>query len=177
MTPAMIFVRVDCGKTFSVGKGRHARHVERALRAAGWRARDCFEMRIQPEVIVGIYFTETQQAIGGHLDGRSDLFTVGLIFYEPLTGKVPYKADTAVASLLKRNQERALPVSGLDPSIPKIVSDIVSKCLERDLNSRYQSAQEILADLDAWRGNRPVAASVTMSAPVTPAPVPKRALP
>jgi serine/threonine protein kinase len=103
---------------------------------------------------------------------------VGLIFYELLTGEVAYKADTAVASLLKRNQERALPVSELDPSIPKVVSDIVSKCLERDLNSRYQSAQEILADLDAWRGNRPVAASVTMSAPaVTPAPVPKRALP
>jgi len=80
-----------------------------------------------------------------------------------LTGKVPYKADTAVASLLKRNQERALPVSELDPSIPKVLSDIVSKCLERDLNSRYQSAQEILADLDAWRGNRPVAASVAMS--------------
>jgi eukaryotic-like serine/threonine-protein kinase len=121
-------------------------------------------------------YMSPEQAIGGHLDGRSDLFTVGLIFYELLTGKVPYKADTAVASLLKRNQERALPVSELDPSIPKVLSDIVSKCLERDLDSRYQSAQEILADLDAWRGNRPVAASVAMSAAaLAAAPAPQRA--
>src|SRR6266850_1323717 len=122
-------------------------------------------------------YMSPEQAIGGHLDGRSDLFTVGLIFYELLTGKVPYKADTAVASLLKRNQERALPVSELDPSIPKVLSDIVSKCLERDLNLRYQSAQEIQADLDAWRGNRPVAASVAMSrAALAAAPAPQRAL-
>jgi eukaryotic-like serine/threonine-protein kinase len=112
-----------------------------------------------------IEYMSPEQALGKNLDGRSDLFTVGLIFYELLTCKMPFKADTAMASLLKRNQERALPAAELDASIPKGLSDIVSKCLERDLSLRYQSAQEILADLDAWQGKRPISASVVMSAP------------
>src|SRR6266852_10003726 len=119
-----------------------------------------------------IEYMSPEQAIGKHLDARSDLFSVGLIFYELLTGKIPYKADTAMASLLKRNQERALPAAEIDASVPKGLSDIVSKCLERDLDLRYQSAQEILADLDAWQGKRPLLASV-----VAAAPLPNRALP
>lgn len=104
-------------------------------------------------------YMSPEQALGKQLDARSDLFTVGLIFYELLTCKMPFKADTAVASLLKRNQERAQPATELDASIPKELSDIVSKCMERDLNLRYQTAQEILADLDAWEGHRPISAS------------------
>ena len=109
-----------------------------------------------------IEYMSPEQAMGKQLDARSDLFTVGLIFYELLTCKMPFKADTAMASLLKRNQERALPAAEIDASIPKGLSDIVSKCLERDLNLRYQSAEEILADLDAWQGKRPIAASIAM---------------
>jgi serine/threonine protein kinase/lipopolysaccharide biosynthesis regulator YciM len=119
-----------------------------------------------------IEYMSPEQAMGKHLDGRSDLFAVGLIFYELLTCKVPYKADTAMASLLKRNQERALPAAELDATIPKGLSDIVSKCLERDLNLRYQTAQEILTDLDAWQGKRPISASL-----VIPGQIPKREVP
>jgi tetratricopeptide (TPR) repeat protein len=119
-----------------------------------------------------IEYMSPEQAMGKQLDARSDLFTVGLIFYELLTSRMPYKADTAMASLLRRNQERALPASEIDTTIPKGLSDIVSKCLERDLNLRYQSAREILDDLDAWQGKRPVSASV-----VIPGPKPKPAVP
>src|SRR5258708_14876175 len=98
-----------------------------------------------------IEYMSPEQGMGKHLDGRSDLFAVGLIFYELLTCKLPFKADTAMASLLRRNQERAVPAAELDATIPKGLSDIVSKCLERDLNLRYQSAKKILADLDAGR--------------------------
>jgi eukaryotic-like serine/threonine-protein kinase len=119
-----------------------------------------------------IEYMSPEQAMGKPLDGRSDLFAVGLIFYELLTCKMPFKADTAMASLLKRNQERAQPASDMDATIPKGLSDIVSKCLERDLNLRYQSAQEILADLDAWQGKRPISASL-----VIPALAPKREIP
>src|SRR5713101_5298809 len=119
-----------------------------------------------------IEYMSPEQAMGKQLDARSDLFAVGLIFYELLTCKLPFKAETAVASLLKRNQERALPAAELDASIPKGLSDIVSKCLERDPNLRYQSAQEILADLDAWQGKRPISASVVMPVPAPPRAVP-----
>jgi tetratricopeptide (TPR) repeat protein len=115
----------------------------------------------QSGVLLGtVEYMSPEQAMGKHLDGRSDLFTLGLIFYELLTANVPYKADTAMASLLKRNQERAVPVADLDHSISQGLSDIVSKCLERDVVQRYQSVQEILADLDSWEGKRPVSASV-----------------
>jgi serine/threonine protein kinase/tetratricopeptide (TPR) repeat protein len=119
-----------------------------------------------------IEYMSPEQAMGGHLDGRSDIFSLGLIFYELLTGKMPYKADTAMASLLKRNQERAIPVAELDTSIPKVLSDIVSKCLERDLSARYQNAKEILLDLDAWEGKQPTLASVVRPIPTPPREVP-----
>src|SRR6266568_4657831 len=82
-------------------------------------------------------YMSPEQAMGGAIDQRSDLFTVGLIFFELLTGKMPFKADTALASLLKRVQERAVPVSSFDSTIPVTLEKIVAKCLERDANLRY----------------------------------------
>jgi serine/threonine protein kinase/tetratricopeptide (TPR) repeat protein len=103
-------------------------------------------------VIGTMEYMSPEQGLGKQLDRRSDLFTVGLIFYELLTGKMPYQAESAVASLLKRTQEVAVPVSQLDAHIPRALSNIVAKCLETNLRRRYQSVGEILADLDAWQG-------------------------
>jgi serine/threonine protein kinase/tetratricopeptide (TPR) repeat protein len=102
-------------------------------------------------------YMSPEQALGKDLDQRSDLFAMGLIFYELLTGKMPYKADSVVASLLKRTQERAAPVSSHDNTIPGPLSNIVGKCMEPDVKLRYQSSAEILADLDAWQGGRAAA--------------------
>jgi tetratricopeptide (TPR) repeat protein/predicted Ser/Thr protein kinase len=112
----------------------------------------------QTGTLVGtMEYMSPEQALAKDLDQRSDLFTVGLILYELLTGKMPFKAESALASLIKRTQERALPVSDYDQSIPLPLSNIVSKCLERDPTLRYQSASEMLRDLDAWQGNRAAA--------------------
>jgi tetratricopeptide (TPR) repeat protein/predicted Ser/Thr protein kinase len=99
-------------------------------------------------------YMSPEQALGKELDQRSDLFAIGLIFYELLTGKMPYRADSAIASLLKRTQERAAPVLTHDATIPSALSDVVSKCLDPDVKLRYQTAREILADLEAWQGGR-----------------------
>ena len=112
-------------------------------------------------------YMSPEQALGKDLDQRSDVFAMGLIFYELLTGKMPYKADSAVASLLKRTQERAAPVSSHDVGIPKALSNIVGKCMEPDVKLRYQSSAEILADLDAWQGGR---AAATLNFPVSSKP-------
>jgi len=102
-------------------------------------------------------YMSPEQALAKDLDHRSDLFTAGLIFYELLTGKMPFKADSVLASLIKRTQERANLVSDHDNSIPTALTNIVAKCLERDPTQRYQSASEMLRDLDAWQGNRAAA--------------------
>src|SRR6202035_4609804 len=84
-----------------------------------------------------IEYMSPEQAMGKTLDQRSDLFAVGLIFYELLSGKMPFKAETAMASLLMRNQERAVPLAEIDATVPAGLSDIVARCLERDLERRY----------------------------------------
>ena len=108
----------------------------------------------QTGALVGtMEYMSPEQALAKELDQRSDLFTLGLILYEMLVGVTPFHAESAVASLIKRNSERAIPVSDQDGTIPRALSNIVSKCLERDPNLRYQNAAELLRDLEAWQEN------------------------
>ncbi|HVM92061.1 MAG TPA: protein kinase [Terriglobales bacterium] len=108
----------------------------------------------QTGAIVGtIEYMSPEQAMGSQLDQRSDIFSVGLIFYELLTGKVPYEADTAIASLMKRTREEARSASDVDASIPRSLSAIVSRCLEREPANRYHSVVELLQQLTTWEAN------------------------
>src|SRR6478752_3521115 len=109
----------------------------------------------------------SEQALGSQLDVRSDLFTLGLIFYELLTGKMRLAADSALASLIKRTQERAMPVTQHDKSIPAPLANIVAKCMERDPKLRYQSCSQLLNDLEGWQGKR-AAATLAFNASVGP---------
>jgi tetratricopeptide (TPR) repeat protein/predicted Ser/Thr protein kinase len=99
-------------------------------------------------------YMSPEQAQAKDVDARSDIFTVGLILYELLTGIMPYQAESAIASLLKRTQQRAIPASDIDKNVPGALSNIVSKCLERDPALRYQSSDDLLADLQAWQGKK-----------------------
>ena len=110
-------------------------------------------------------YMSPEQARGEKLGAQSDLFSFGIVFYELLTGNSPYQADTVMSALFKRTAEAARPAIELAPDISRELSGIVSKCLERDLALRYQSAGEILADLDAWRGKRPTLASLPVVVP------------
>ncbi len=116
------------------------------------------EARTQTGALVGtIEYMSPEQARGQHPDARSDLFALGLIFYELLTGQRPYQAESSIGSLLKRTQERAVPPAEVDATVPRPLSDIVSKCLELDAKHRYQSATEILGDLERWHSGRSLA--------------------
>lgn len=101
-----------------------------------------------------IEYMSPEQAQGKELKPSSDIFAVGLILYELLSGVMPFHAETAIASLLKRTQQRAVPLADLDKKIPGTLSNIVCKCLEKDPQLRYQSAEGLVADLRVWQGAR-----------------------
>src|SRR6266403_55646 len=109
----------------------------------------------QTGALVGtMEYMSPEQALAKELDQRSDIFSAGLIFYELLSGQMPFRADSALASLIKRTQERARPISEHDATIPQSLGNIVGKCLEREPAARYPSAKALLADLEAWEGKR-----------------------
>jgi tetratricopeptide (TPR) repeat protein len=100
-------------------------------------------------------YMSPEQAMGKELDASSDQFAVGLIFYELLSGFIPFHAESAIASLVKRTQERAVPLVEVDSAIPPALSNIVAKCLERDPSARFASVQELMDELEIWQGKKP----------------------
>ena len=97
-------------------------------------------------------YMSPEQAKGQTLDVRSDLFTVGIIFYELLSGQTPYESDTTMGKLWKRTSEPARPIGELDKTIPQPLAQIVTRCLEIDPDKRFASAGEIVQAIEIWQG-------------------------
>src|SRR5437867_5568721 len=101
-------------------------------------------------------YMSPEQALAEDVDARSDIFSLGLIFYEMLTGKVPFHAKTALETMFIRTRKRAIPPVEIDPSVPTAASDIVVRCLEIDRERRYQSVSELLTVLETVEPTRTI---------------------
>jgi tetratricopeptide (TPR) repeat protein len=99
-------------------------------------------------------YMSPEQAQGVKVDARSDLYTLGIIFYELLAGKPPFEADNPMATLVRRIQERPTPLIEVEPTVPKSLNEVVMKMLATKPEDRYQNAAEILADLDLYEAQR-----------------------
>ena len=97
--------------------------------------------------IGSVHYFSPEHARGGYTDEKSDLYSLGVVMYEMLTGKVPFDADTAVSVALKHMQEEAVPPIEVNPNVPVAVNDIIMKALRKDTNLRYQNATAMLMDL------------------------------
>ena len=99
--------------------------------------------------IGSVHYFSPEHARGGYTDAKSDLYSLGVVMYEMLTGRVPFDADTPVSVALKHMQEDPIEPKELNDNIPQVVSDIIMKAMQKDVNLRYQSATEMLKDLNA----------------------------
>jgi tetratricopeptide (TPR) repeat protein/predicted Ser/Thr protein kinase len=95
-------------------------------------------------------YMSPEQAKGMPVDARSDVFALGIICYEVLSGVLPFKADSALASLLLRTQAPAPPLTQIDPAIPQQLSDMVQKMLATNVADRYESVRLLGQDLQDW---------------------------
>jgi hypothetical protein len=92
-------------------------------------------------------YMSPEQARGGELDGRSDLFAVGCILYEMLTGKKAFRGDSITGLIFKIITEEPPPLKAEDPDIPEEMVRIIAKCLAKQADQRYQSGRELVDDL------------------------------
>ena len=98
--------------------------------------------------IGSVHYFSPEHARGGYTDSKSDLYSLGVVMYEMLTGRVPFNADTPTAVALKHMQEDPEPPMDVNENVPQALNDIILKAMRKDTNSRYQSATEMLKDLN-----------------------------
>ena len=97
--------------------------------------------------IGSVHYFSPEHARGGFTDAKSDIYSLGVVLYEMLTGKVPFDADTPVSVALKQVQEEPTEPIKINPDIPQNVNDIIMKAMEKEPSLRYQSAKEMNKDL------------------------------
>ncbi|MEU8757856.1 Stk1 family PASTA domain-containing Ser/Thr kinase [Streptomyces sp. NPDC048659] len=119
----------------------------------------------QTSAVIGTaQYLSPEQAKGEQVDARSDLYSTGCLLYELLTVRPPFIGDSPVAVAYQHVREEPQPPSVFDPEITPEMDAIVLKALVKDPDYRYQSADEMRADIEACLDGQPVAASVAMGA-------------
>jgi serine/threonine-protein kinase len=118
------------------------------------------------------HYSSPEQAVGDPVDIRSDIYSLGVVLYQLLTGTVPFQADTPQALLLRVMQGNPVPVQHIRVDLPKTVSELVDRMLQRDPARRFANPAELCAAIQALLGPRPLdtrAEMATMIAPLLPA--------
>ena len=111
------------------------------------RAATSSTMTADNDVLGSVYYFSPEQARGGYVDKKTDIYSLGVVLYEMLTGKVPYDGASPVAVAMKHIEGIPESIILQDASIPKCVEDIVFKAMEKDTLKRYQSVDEMKSDL------------------------------
>ena len=97
-----------------------------------------------------VHYFSPEQAKGGVMGAGADIYSLGILFYEMLTGDVPFDGESSVAVAIKHLQEEARHPCELCPDIPRGLGDIIMKCIQKSTRQRYRSARELIDELDAF---------------------------
>ena len=110
-------------------------------------ARAASSNTISSDVMGSVHYSSPEQARNGFVDGRSDIYSLGIVMYEMVTGRVPFDGDTTVAVAIQHLQEEMTPPSTYAKDLPVSMEKIILKCTQKNSDRRYQTIGELLNDL------------------------------
>lgn len=108
---------------------------------------------VTDKAIGSVHYISPEQAKGEATDAKSDLYSVGVLLYEMLTGKLPFDADSAVSVAIMQLQNEPIKPSTLNPEIPEGLEEITLRAMQKNPAERYSSAAEMLSDIETFRRN------------------------
>ena len=103
------------------------------------------------EALGSVHYISPEQAKGGRVDSRSDIYSLGVVMYEMMTGRPPYDGDSPVSVAIQHINGGAVMPSTLNPNIPGGLEQIIMKAIAREVEGRYASAAQMLSDMDDFR--------------------------
>lgn len=111
-------------------------------------------------VVMGtVDYVAPEQARGRAIDGRADIYSLGVMFYELLAGRLPFISDSPTAMIFQHAYEEPFPLKRAAPDVPPPLAAIIAHMMEKEPDERYASCAAVLADLRAFREGQPVAAA------------------
>ena len=110
-------------------------------------ARAATSNTINSDVMGSVHYSSPEQARNGFVDGRSDIYSLGIVMYEMVTGRVPFDGDTTVAIAIKHLQEEMVPPSVYTEELPYSLEQIILKCTQKSSERRYESTGALIQDL------------------------------
>lgn len=106
---------------------------------------------ITDRAIGSVHYISPEQAMGDNTDQKTDIYSVGVLLFEMLTGRVPFEADSAVSVAIKHIQSKAVRPTQINPDIPTGLEEIILKAMEKNASRRYQSAQAMIDDIEKFK--------------------------
>ena len=110
-------------------------------------ARAATSNTIHSDVMGSVHYTSPEQARNGFVDGKSDIYSLGIVMYEMVTGRVPFDGDTTVSIAIQHLQEEMVAPSAYAPDLPISLEKIILKCTQKSQDRRYASMGDLLVDL------------------------------
>ena len=108
---------------------------------------------VSDKAIGSVHYISPEQAKGDRTDARTDIYSVGVMLYEMLSGRLPFDGDGAVSIAIMQISDKPKPLAQVVPNVPEGLRQITEKAMEKDPAKRYQSAQEMLDAIEAFKRN------------------------